>query len=92
MSHITHDIEQNPIGSGFVALSHNFPAIKGTGQTKEEAKSNMDQQIKYMMDNQPLAFKAEIKDRLNRKLLCRCGEKLTEKPLGVWKGTGLGAI
>ena len=85
--HNSFDIECTLDGM-FSAKSHNFPALKAHGKTEAEAIYNLDRMIRYLVDNDPVAFNKNVKDRLDKGLECACGVKLKEKPIAVKGLTG----
>lgn len=69
----------------YTATSHNFN-ISGSASTEMEAIKAMKRAVQYYADNDPVGFKKKIKERTDRGLECLCGVKLTEKPIGFYKG------
>lgn len=59
----------------YVASSHNFPGVEGTGPTETEAVRAMDRRIIYLRDNHPAQLDKWIKERRARDVTCLCGFK-----------------
>lgn len=82
--HKTYDVKK--VGDKYESKSHNFPEFTGVGDTEDRAIKSMNDFIVYYSDNDPLTFTKRIRDRVNSGLECGCGFKLTEKPIGFYKG------